>query len=118
MSMDLSEREAAGHCDHWLGMAADCARAAVTDMRAPLRVVPALKCAQEAARGIGLLRSDERWLSVARGLQPLIDLGQPKGWRPYDLRWAQMGAHLDRVRALVVREFGAARTGAVQVVSR
>ena len=107
MSSELTESEAIGHFQHWIKTARDGARFAMFDVRGPLRVVPALKNAAEAARAVGFLRNDENWLGYGKMLDNLVE-NRPKGWRPGNQQWLEVAGRLEKVRLAVERKFVAA----------
>lgn len=105
MNSELTESEAHGHFTHWIGTASDAARAAIVDMRGPLRFRLAMRNAQGALRAVALLRSDPRWLMMSRNLQPLIS--HAPAWRLGDLRWSQIAENLKRVKVLADQTYAA-----------
>lgn len=104
--MDLNDKDAIGHFREAIGNASDAARLARFQPWMILGVRDQLVNAHEALRGMGLLRSDERWVAVSnliRGFSDLLSgLQQP---RLGDPRWTEIAERLGRVRDLAERMF-------------
>lgn len=103
--MDLTERTAWGWLEQSLGEAEGYARQAVTNLYAWPGFVRSMQNAENAMRGIALLRSDAQWLRLAQGAAAMHE--GIRGVMPAtgDLRWHEVADRLARMRPTLARMF-------------
>lgn len=103
--MDLTERTAWGWLEQSLGEAEGYAREAVGNLYAWPKFVRCMQNAENAMRGIALLRSDAQWLRLAQGSAAMCESVRHVMPTPGDMRWYAVADKVAKMRPLVAKMF-------------